>query len=163
MAADLFGGDAVKPAAVSSSSKAPAAKAPSRRDYDYDDEEEEEEEEEYYDDEEEEDVKPAKAAAKKGTVLEDVQFKSSEDAAKFGEQLAAMMKLKTTRRDAVLVAFLKTFLANVMEPLKIDDYGDLKNHMTALYNKKQTTKQQSKAAAAGPAKGVDCFCSCSCC
>lgn len=53
------------------------------------------------------------------------------------------------------MAFLKEFLRVTLEPLKIDDYGDIKNHVTALYNAKKLAKQQTKSSAAASSKGAD--------
>jgi hypothetical protein len=49
------------------------------------------------------------------------------------------------------MAFLKEFLRVAVDPLKIDDLNEVKNHVTTLYNTKKTSKQSSKATAAGPA------------
>ncbi len=103
LAADLFGVAPIKKDAVakalSSSSASAAAEAPVRRGADdfFDDEDE------YYDEQEEDEEQPAQAARgkgkKAGTVLEDVSFPSAVEAAKFGEDLAAIIKLKTVCSD----------------------------------------------------------------
>jgi hypothetical protein len=52
-----------------------------------------------------------------------------------------------TRRDPVLMAFLKSFLSGVVEPLKIDDIQEVKNHATTLYNTKKLAKDAAKTTA----------------
>jgi hypothetical protein len=100
LAADLFGVAPTKKdaGAKASSSSSAAAEAPVRRGADdfFDDEDDYYDEEEEEEEEEEQPTQAARGKGKKvGTVLEDVSFPSAVEAAKFGEDLAAIIKLKT--------------------------------------------------------------------
>ena len=69
-------------------------------------------------------------------------LKTPEEATEYAGKLAVAIKDKTLRHNKILLGFLKEFLTQVIEPLKIDDVSDLKNHFSILYNAKNAAKNK---------------------
>jgi pyruvoyl-dependent arginine decarboxylase (PvlArgDC) len=96
-----------------------------------------------YGDDDEDD---SKIANKQGTVLEDMSFKTVEDASQLAEQIANIVRAKTLKRDNLLMAFIKAFNNVAVDTLKIDDLSGVKDHITTIYTNRKNAKQQAKAS-----------------